>query len=98
MLSIKGRFLHQENNKIGFSSDFSTIFNEFLKLQLKPKNTFTSRTLEKLFVITQQPLVYGKHPREIEGDVIGSPGAGEPRRRRLASRPWMGRVKSILAP
>jgi hypothetical protein len=73
MLSIKGRFLHQENNKIGFSSDFSTIFNEFLKLQLKPKNTFTSRTLEKLFVITQQPLVYGKHPREIEGDVIGSP-------------------------
>jgi hypothetical protein len=33
MLCRKGRFLHQETNKIGFAFyDFSTIFNEFSKL------------------------------------------------------------------
>jgi hypothetical protein len=37
MLSRKGRFLHQEPNKIGFAFFlFSTIFNDFSKVQLKP--------------------------------------------------------------
>jgi hypothetical protein len=74
MLSGKGRVLHPELTKLDLHFyDLSTIFNEFSKFQLKPKKTITSRTLEKLFVITQQPLVYGKHLRKIEEDTIGSP-------------------------
>jgi hypothetical protein len=30
-------------------SDFSTIFNDFSKVQLKPKNTITSRAMGKTF-------------------------------------------------
>jgi hypothetical protein len=45
--------------------DFSTIFNGILKLQRKPKTTFTLRPLDSFFDITEIPLVYGNNPRRI---------------------------------